>query len=233
MPAGRGGERAPQLSKRSLDISAHPTRARRGGGSKPLAAAGTTMKCSTDKRSAAVPGRRLGHGAADGPLEAVPGLRLRPGDGLRRPAGAAQGRGDARDGVARHAARDGGPGALEGPRAGLGSARGCDKIVPAADVGGFGGAARAAVARPRPRAARLFEEVHPLPPRRRGRSACRSACASATAARGDPARRRVDQGGPRARRLPPRRRGSKGAAVPRHAEEISAPARAGLHGSLL
>ena len=35
---------------------------------------------------------------------------------------------------------------------------GCDKIVLAADVGGFGGAERAAVARPRPRAARLLKK---------------------------------------------------------------------------
>ena len=106
---------------------------------------------------------------------------------------------------------------------------GCDKIVLAADVGGLR-AARAAVARPRPRAARLFEEVHPLP-RRRGADPRAVRRAPLQRLRDDPARRRVDQRGPRARRLPPRRRGSKGAAVPRHAEEISAPARAGLHGS--
>ena len=60
---------------------------------------------------------------------------------------------------------------------------GCDKIVLAADVGGFRRAARAAVARPRPRAARLFEASAPTAAPSRRRSACRSACASAARAR--------------------------------------------------
>ena len=125
-------------------------------------------------------GRRLGDGAADRPLEAVPGLRLRPGDGLRRllaPLKAAATLATCR--AAR--SRDGGPGALEGPRAGL-ERCGCDKIVLAADVGGFG-AQNGRPWRVLGRALRDFEEVHPLP-RRRGadpravRRALCNACAT-------------------------------------------------------
>ena len=87
------------------------------------------------------------------------------------------------------------PGALEGPRAGLGALR-LRQDRPGVQDGGFSAQQRAAVARPRPRAARRKNQcIHCRAVRRR--SACRSACASAAPAR-RPARRRVDRGPERA-----------------------------------
>ena len=205
-------------------ISAHPD-ALTLRCSKPLAAAElTTMKCSTDKRSApprTPSGRRSCRPTSGSGAWTSPTARRRPASTRWR-----RSRPPRRAMVSRARARDGGPRALEGPRAGLIGGCGCDKIVLAADVGGFGSAARAAVARPRPRAARLPEQVRP-PPRRRCEAAPRPRRAPLQRLR-DPARRRADSRGPRARRLPPRGRGSCEAALRRHAAPDRAPARAGL-----